>query len=203
MTEYPAHLKHMTEEQLKRLFRIITTAQQQHNNGVFMFDPSVCLEEALKVMREAKPDPNSMEENVKALLDGCPYRRSDMSGDLTGIRGVESLIGSLVLTFMGMQHRLKELNDVPLKPTREPFLPYLSDRADGVKGHFAISRWNPAGYREVWNIPQQRWASASDVPLTQSQATELLMNMTLAQQTQGIDMSVYVKKSDVAAALGL
>lgn len=37
------------------------------------------------------------------------------------------------------------------------WVPYLSDRADGVKGHYAIARWNPRGYREVWNLRRHEW----------------------------------------------
>jgi hypothetical protein len=65
----------------------------------------------------------------------------------------------------------------------EPWVPYLSDRADGVKGHYAICRWNPGsrglGYREAWNLRSHSWASCSDEVLTLEQAQKLLAGLTL------------------------
>lgn len=58
-----------------------------------------------------KPDLHGVEQlekNVRVLLDGCPYTVRDMSGDFTGMRGREYLPGSLGITFLGMQQRLKE-----------------------------------------------------------------------------------------------
>jgi len=52
-------------------------------------------------------DPDSLESSVKYLLEKCPYTVRDMSGERTGARWLEDLTGSLVLTFMGMEHRLK------------------------------------------------------------------------------------------------
>lgn len=63
------------------------------------------------------------------------------------------------------------------EPAREAWSPMLSDRADGVSGHYAIVRWNPAGYREVWNLRSHEWASASDEVLTLDEATRLLQSM--------------------------
>ena len=62
---------------------------------------------------------------------------------------------------------------------RESWILYLSDRADGVRGHYAIARWNPRGYREVWNLHSHRWSSASDGVLTLAEATELLKNIVI------------------------
>jgi hypothetical protein len=64
--------------------------------------------------------------------------------------------------------------------TREPWLLYLSDRADGVRGRYAIARWNPAGYREVWNLRSHKWAAFSDEVLTLDEAHALLKTATLA-----------------------
>lgn len=61
----------------------------------------------------------------------------------------------------------------------EPWVPYLSDRADGVRGHYAICRWNPRGYREAWNLRSHSWASCSDEVLTLEQAQKLLAGLTL------------------------
>lgn len=59
-----------------------------------------------------------------------------------------------------------------------PWLPYLSDRADGVKGHYALARWNPAGYREVWNLRRHAWAAFSDDVLTLDEALEMLRTIS-------------------------
>lgn len=71
---------------------------------------------------------------------------------------------------------------------REPWIPYLSDRADGVRGHYAICRWHPSpagGYREAWNLRRHCWASASDDVLTLEQARELLRNIVIP--TRGVE----------------
>jgi hypothetical protein len=52
--------------------------------------------------------------------------------------------------------------------------PYLSDRADGVSGHYAIARWNPRGYREVWNLRRHAWGAYSDDVLSLEEADTLL-----------------------------
>lgn len=57
--------------------------------------------------------------------------------------------------------------------------PYLSDRADGVKGHYAIARWNPRGYREVWNLRRHEWAAYSDDVLSLEEADSLLRLITI------------------------
>lgn len=49
------------------------------------------------------------EENVKHMLDNCPYTVRDLSGEMTGERGKEYLIGSLSITFLSMMHKLKGL----------------------------------------------------------------------------------------------
>lgn len=66
-------------------------------------------------------------------------------------------------------------------PAPEPsaWVPYLSDRADGVAGHYAIARWNPAGYREVWNLRSHRWASASDDVMSLEEADSLLRQIVI------------------------
>ncbi|SEJ23455.1 hypothetical protein SAMN04244572_03212 [Azotobacter beijerinckii] len=66
-------------------------------------------------------------------------------------------------------------------PAQKPvaWMPYLSDRADGVKGHYAIARHNPAGYREVWNLHRHKWAAFSDDILTLEQALELMRQVAI------------------------
>lgn len=61
---------------------------------------------------------------------------------------------------------------------RLPWLPYLVDRADGVAGHFAIARWNPAGYREVWNLRRHAWGAFSDDVLTRSEAEKMFESIS-------------------------
>lgn len=62
---------------------------------------------------------------------------------------------------------------------RAAWSPYLVDRADGVKGHYAIARWNPRGYQEVWNLRRHCWSSASDEALCYEEADELLRQISI------------------------
>lgn len=55
---------------------------------------------------------NSLEANVRWLLDHCPFTVRDLSGGDTGPRGQENLIGTLAITFLGMQ---KDLSDLKAK----------------------------------------------------------------------------------------
>lgn len=66
-------------------------------------------------------------------------------------------------------------------PVQDPvaWVPYLSDRADGVQGHYAIARWNPRGYREVWNLRRQTWGAFSDDVMSLEEADYLLQQMTI------------------------
>lgn len=73
---------------------------------------------------------------------------------------------------------------LPAQADRQPLLLYLSDRADGVAGHYAIARWNPAGYREVWNLRSHRWSSFSDDVLNLEQAQELLKQVAIPTAPQ-------------------
>lgn len=74
--------------------------------------------------------------------------------------------------------KITTLSTPPAVP-HEPWVPYLVDRADGCKGRYAIARWHPDGYREVWNLRSHRWASASDDVLTLEQARELMRNLVI------------------------
>lgn len=66
-------------------------------------------------------------------------------------------------------------------PVQEPvaWVPYLSDRADGVQGHYAIARWNPRGYREVWNLRRHAWGAFSDDVMSLEEADYLLQQITI------------------------
>lgn len=72
--------------------------------------------------------------------------------------------------------------DKPAK-TKTPWVPYLVDRADGVAGHYAIGRWNPAGYQEVWNLWRHCWGSASEDVLTYDEAMVLMKSITVQERT--------------------
>jgi hypothetical protein len=67
------------------------------------------------------------------------------------------------------------------KAVQEPvaWVPYLSDRADGVQGHYAIARWNPRGYREVWNLRRHAWGAFSDDVMSLEEADYLLQQITI------------------------
>ena len=76
--------------------------------------------EKIRAKQAAKPPHSPMpeevkggtlEENVKILLDKCPFTVRDMSGDYTGSMGVESLSGSLSITFLGMQQEVTRLKE--------------------------------------------------------------------------------------------
>jgi hypothetical protein len=73
------------------------------------------------------------------------------------------------------------------EPEPQPWVPYLSDRADGVRGHYAICRWNPHGYREAWNLRSHCWASCSDEVLTLEHARKLLAGLTVPPTAQAGD----------------
>jgi hypothetical protein len=67
------------------------------------------------------------------------------------------------------------------QPVQEPvaWVPYLSDRADGVQGHYAIARWNPRGYREVWNLRRHTWGAFSDDVMSLEEADYLLQQINI------------------------
>jgi hypothetical protein len=69
----------------------------------------------------------------------------------------------------------------PAQTEQQPvaWLPYLSDGADGVTGHYAIARKNPAGYREVWNLRRHHWAAFSDEVLTMDEALAILEKLEM------------------------
>lgn len=65
------------------------------------------------------------------------------------------------------------------EPQRQAWAPYLVNRADGVKGHYAIGRWNPRKYREVWNLHKHCWAAFSDDVMSLEEADSLLRQITI------------------------
>ena len=64
-------------------------------------------------------------------------------------------------------------------PEPAAWVPYLSDRADGVAGHYAIARWNPRGFREVWNLRKHCWAAFSDDVMSLEEADSLLRQIVI------------------------
>lgn len=62
---------------------------------------------------------------------------------------------------------------------RAPYEIYLSDRADGCKGRYAICRMTPDGYREYWNFRSHKWSACSDEVLTLEQARSLLSGIQI------------------------
>ena len=71
------------------------------------------------------------------------------------------------------------LAEQPAQQEPVAWVPYLSDRADGVKGHYAIARWNPRGYREVWNLRSHQWSAYSDDVMSLEEADALLRLITI------------------------
>jgi|VirMetMinimDraft_7_1064189.scaffolds.fasta_scaffold280679_2 hypothetical protein len=63
---------------------------------------------------------------------------------------------------------MNEVNEAsPASETRDVervvMLPHLVNRGDGVDGHYCICRMHPKGYREAWDVNQQKWGSAGTV----------------------------------------
>lgn len=64
------------------------------------------------------------------------------------------------------------------KQERAVYAPFLSDRADGVKGHYAIGRYN-GDHFEYWNLVHHKWSAFSDKILTYDEAITLLKNSVI------------------------
>jgi hypothetical protein len=60
-----------------------------------------------------------------------------------------------------------------------PLMPHLCDRADGVKGHYAIGRMTPKGYYEYWNTHSCEWAAFAHAPLSLVEARKLRNQLAL------------------------
>lgn len=72
------------------------------------------------------------------------------------------------------------------KRPRHPWEVYLADRADCCKGHFAIARWHPNGYQEVWNLRKHTWGAFSDDVLTLEEAEKMLQSISFHPMTPSI-----------------
>lgn len=79
---------------------------------------------------------------------------------------------------MGFAQRALQSGSI-LFENRATWEPYLSDRADGVKGHYAICRKHKDGYRQAWSMTSHRWSSASEDVLTLDQANALMQAIAI------------------------
>ncbi len=77
-----------------------------------------------------------------------------------------------------------QTEEVEQPMARKPWEPFLADRADGVRGRYAIARMHPDGYRQVWNLRRHQWAAASDDVLTFEEASALLIAFAPTQPTK-------------------
>mgnify|MGYP000853132490 FL=1 len=155
-------------------------------------------EEALRNYRQESPD--GWPAEVESIKWGLVLGRSEQC-DVQPIEGHPEFTETCdyVLKPYAL---LAGVSAPAAQEERLPWLLHLSDRADGVAGHYAIARWNPAGYREVWNLRSHRWSAFSDDVLTLEQARELLkqVEMPTAPQAQADAMdAVWLQPADMAA----
>jgi len=80
---------------------------------------------------------------------------------------------------------LEELRQRGAPPAYTPWMPYLVDRADGVKGHYCIGRSDLRGTHYYWNAKLKDWASCCDSVMSLEQALVVLKSM---QPTLRIDV---------------
>ena len=99
---------------------------------------------------------------------------TDMSKEAMKL-ALEALEGSTdkTISIRAMKALREALAEQPAQQ-QVAWVPYLSDRAAGVSGHYAIARWNPRGYREVWNLRRHAWGAYSDDVLSLEEADTLL-----------------------------
>jgi len=105
------------------------------------------------------------DEALRLALEALEYF-SDTSPNMAGKAHAEDAITAIKAAL--------EAKDEPVA-----WAPYLSDRADGVQGHYAIARWNPRGYREVWNLRRHTWGAFSDDVMSLEEADYLLQQITI------------------------
>lgn len=68
-----------------------------------------------------------------------------------------------ILTPMEANELRAGLNDHAARAAEpEPWVPYLLDRADGVRGHYCIARMTDKGIRETWSPKKESWGAFSD-----------------------------------------
>lgn len=130
--------------------------------------------------------PTELRELADRMVGG-PWN-SDVDAAVTYLRACADALdaGPVAWHYDGLAHIPVYPIAMPAQATeeRKAWGPYLSDKADGVCGHYAICRWNPAGYRETWNLRSHRWASASDEVLTIETATDLLKRLVIPTAPQ-------------------
>jgi hypothetical protein len=162
-------------------------------NGEIYIKPVIT---AIKAALEAKDEPVVWNEGVPAMLpkqkEGETFivsyepKLEAKDGPVATIDSLEQEIYENTRQFVSldvMEWMLKryyttrpkqEAKDEPVA-----WAPYLSDRADGVQGHYAIARWNPRGYREVWNLRRHTWGAFSDDVMSLEEADYLLQKITI------------------------
>ena len=114
-------------------------------------------------------------EALAKMLDRLRAAESERDALKRQREGAKSVADYFRMERDALANRLAEIEG------QEPvaYLPYISDCADGVKGHYAIGRHNPKGYSEFWNLRSHRWASCSDDVLTYDQAVDLLSKIEI------------------------
>ena len=96
--------------------------------------------------------------------------------------------GSELMELKAFNERMTQVGLVSEKSKRprHPWEVYLADRADGCKGHFAIARWHPNGYQEVWNLRKHTWGAFSDDVLTLEEAEKMLQSISFHPMTPSL-----------------
>jgi len=157
---------------------------------------------AIKAAKEAKGEPVAWSEEIiddlHALYDSEMIKEND-SGDAL-IRLDEAVCVVEEVAQRNTTPPKQEAKDEPAA-----WAPYLSDRADGVQGHYAIARWNPRGYREVWNLRRHMWGAFSDDVMSLEEADYLLQKITIPTRKPAPPAQPVIDESAakrIATALG-
>ena len=135
-----------------------------------------------KAAPEGQAEP--LDDAAQKRLDGLLAHARWLTQNAPPMEGLQGSWSANVRRVVNQMHDWLKLY-LPEQPTseapmaREAWIPFLSDRADGVKGHYAIARWNPLGYREVWNLRQHCWSAFSDDVLSLEEAESLLRQITI------------------------
>ena len=107
-------------------------------------------------------------KNLKMRLIAVSGNGTTLADDaLSVISQLESECDELKLKLDEMENQKKDI-----------YSPFLSDRADGVKGHYAIGRYT-GEYFEYWNLVHHKWSAFSDKILTYDEAITLLKNSVI------------------------
>jgi len=173
---------------------------------------------AIKAALEAKDEPMAHSVVAGALFDFMGWltsreKRLILSSVDEASPAVEAITEfakkrNLSLKYAEVGYWMEFLSTPPqLEAKDEPvaWAPYLSDRADGVQGHYAIARWNPRGYREVWNLRRHTWGAFSDDVMSLEEADYLLQQITIPTRKPTPPAQPVIDESSakrIATALG-